>query len=744
MPTSTFASRLAAAATAAGVTIAPLAIISVTAAPAHAAPVTISLLNINDFHGRIEKDRTVQFANTVETQRAVNEANTLFLSAGDNIGATLFASASQQDNPTIDVLNALNLRGSAVGNHEFDSGFADLKGRVQDRATFDYLGANVYNKGTTTPALDEYRVYSVGGVDVGVIGVVTQETPTLVSPSGVSGLDFGDPVAAVNRVSGQLSDGNAANGEADVIVAEYHEGADAGATLEDSMAADATFANIVTNTSGLVDVIFNGHTHRPYAFSASKPGGGTRPVVQSAAYGATLGRVDLTVDNVTGEVTAHTQSNVARGTSTLTTDPEVAEVKRIVDAALAAAAVVGNQPVGQITADITRADKDRSTPAITGEDDRTAESALGGLVGNALRDGVPAEFAQPDIGITNPGGIRDDLLFKGNTADNPANTDGVITFAEANNVLPFANNISLVTLSGASLKKLFEQQFIAARGTLHLGVSDNVKTTIDSTLPEGSKITSLRIDGKLVDPAASYTVSTPSFLAGGGDQFTAFNEGKNKDTGLLDRDLWINYLKTNKPLSPDFAREQVYVKGFPTDTVRAGDKVSAVFTQLDMNSVGAPTNTRLDLVKVKNDGSTVVFGTAAVTAGTARALFTVRGGKEVRIVAQPSGTTLARSVVRTKPTLAHNVFPKKARLIKAKQTKVRIKVKVKSAVDIAAKGRVTVKVGGRKYNAKVKDGVAKVKLRKFAKPGKYRVVIKFRGNDTFEAARKKFTLRVRR
>ncbi len=43
-------------------------------------------------------------------------------------------------------------------------------------------------------------------------------------------------------------------------------------------------------------------------------------------------------------------------------------------------------------------------------------------------------------------------------------------------------------------------------------------------------------------------------------------------------------------------------------------------------------------------------------------------------------------------------------------------------------------MAGRKYNAKVKDGVAKVKLRTFAKPGKYKVVVQFRANDTFLGA----------
>ena len=87
-----------------------------------AAPVTLNLLNINDFHGRIDSN-TVKFAGTVEKLRAEGgEGNTLFLSAGDNIGASLFASASAGDIPTLDVLNALDLKTSAVGNHEFDKG----------------------------------------------------------------------------------------------------------------------------------------------------------------------------------------------------------------------------------------------------------------------------------------------------------------------------------------------------------------------------------------------------------------------------------------------------------------------------------------------------------------------------------------------------------------------------------------------------------------------------------------------
>ena len=94
-----------------------------------AAPVELNLLSINDFHGRIDAN-TVKFAGTVEKLRAENPDGTLFTSAGDNIGASVFASSTQRDQPAIDVLNALGLATTAVGNHEFDGGFEDLTGRV--------------------------------------------------------------------------------------------------------------------------------------------------------------------------------------------------------------------------------------------------------------------------------------------------------------------------------------------------------------------------------------------------------------------------------------------------------------------------------------------------------------------------------------------------------------------------------------------------------------------------------------
>lgn len=592
---------------------------------AQAATKEINLLNINDFHGRIDAN-TVKFAGTVEQLRAAaGEENTAFLSAGDNIGASLFASASQNDKPTLEVLNALELQASAVGNHEFDKGFSDLAGRVTDTADWAYLGANAYEKGTTTPALDEYKIIDIDGVKVAVIGAVTQETPTLVTPAGISMLEFGDPVDAVNRVAKEITDGKLA----DVIVAEYHDGAGAGtpdkSTLETEIAAGGTFKKLVTETSAEVDAIFTGHTHKQYAWDAPVPGSDTqtRPVLQTGSYGEFIGQITLQVDAESKDVISYTQANVPRTTDDDTVlvqkYPRVAEVKTITDQALADAKIAGSVPVGKIAADITTAQTfDPATGKYT-RDDRANESTLGNLVGNSLLDALKSEqTGGAEIGVVNPGGLRADLLYKNDGVE-----DGVVNYANANAVLPFVNNLWTTSLTGAQVKTMLEQQWqtnadgsIPSRPFLNLGLSSNVDYTYDSTRALGDHITSVVINGSPLDPTRSYRVGTFSFLATGGDNFRVFTEGTNtKDSGLIDRDAWIAYLgaaSETAPIAPDFSRRGVDILKAPA-AVTEGQEVTVGLNKLDLTSLGVTKSTEVT-VRYEPSGSGGGTGFAVMAA----------------------------------------------------------------------------------------------------------------------------------
>lgn len=615
----------------------------------------ITLLGINDFHGRIDNN-TVKFAGTIEQLRAAGgEDNTLFLSNGDNIGASLFASAYFDDEPTIEVLNALDLAASAAGNHEFDKGAEDLTGRVSASADFPYLAANVYKDGE--PLLDEYAIFEVDGVRVGVIGAVTQETPRLVSPGGIEGIEFREPVAEVNRVVAEIRD------QVDVIVAEYHEGAAVGeseATLEQALADGGAFETIVEKTDAAVDAIFTGHTHETYAWNETIAGReGTRPVVQTGSYGANIGEIVLTVNRENGDVIASSARNVPRlaaqtvpndaaqtaansaalDAELIATYPRVAEVDRIVKLARAEADVVGSVPVGSVTADITTAYRGGSyvDGVYTGgqRDDRTKQSALGGLVADALHESL----AEPTRGgaqlaLVNSGGLRNELFYDG---------DGVITLAEANAVLPFTNNLWTTTLTGEQLRLAFEQQWGDTAGRdrdLALGVSDNVRVTYDVSRGPGQRITGIWIDGVAVDPAAEYRVGSFSFLLQGGDAFTALRQGANtRDSGLIDRDAWIDYLEANPGLSPDFTARAVQVVGAPAE-VTAGDDVTVVVSNLDLTSLGAPANTSLSATWGADAGAApaefpVVDGAATVSLGVPTDAV---GALALQLVAEPSGT----------------------------------------------------------------------------------------------------------
>lgn len=276
------------------------------AEPAAPGTFTLDILDINDFHGRIADDRdsagAAVLAGAVDMLRAANP-NTLFVSAGDNIGASTFASASQEDAPTIEALGAGGLDVSTVGNHEFDRGFEDLKGRVidsyakasgQDGADFA-LGANVYDKATGKPALKEYAIREVNGVKVGFIGTVTEDVPSLVTPTGIKDLAFGNELEAVNRVAKQLSDGDTTNGEASVIVVLTHNGSES-TTCGTIAAEKTTYGELIRGASEQVDAIVSGHTHQPYNCEIAGPTGTERPVIQAHQYGTTLGKISLEVD----------------------------------------------------------------------------------------------------------------------------------------------------------------------------------------------------------------------------------------------------------------------------------------------------------------------------------------------------------------------------------------------------------------------------------------------------------------
>jgi 5'-nucleotidase len=253
-------------------------------------------------------------------------------------------------------------------------------------------------------------------------------------------------------------------------------------------------------------------------------------VIQGASFGRLLSVVDLKINQKSRDVVR--SATVAHNeivTRTVTPDPAV---QKLVDEAKTKAAPIANRPVGTITADLPAAGA------------ASGESPLGDVIADAQLEGTRSNGAQ--IAITNPGGIRADLTY----ASSPnGEGNGVVTYGEVFTVQPFANIMQTITLTGANIKGVLEQQW-QAKGTRILQISKSLHYSYSAAAPSGSRISNLTLNGTPIDPAASYRVSVNNFLAAGGDGFSEFTKGTSLAGGPIDLDALIAYFAAHPGVTP--------------------------------------------------------------------------------------------------------------------------------------------------------------------------------------------------
>ncbi|MPY65691.1 bifunctional metallophosphatase/5'-nucleotidase [Deinococcus sp. SDU3-2] len=525
-------------------------------------PVNVTVVGVNDFHGNLlpstnfripdpadrTKTITIPEVGGIEAiggllgQIRAENPNTVFVGVGDMTGASPLISALLRDEPTIKALSQLGMQVNVLGNHEFDYGLTELqrfqKGGCASNdltrackfentfagAGFSYIAANVVDEKTGARVFPAYKMVKVGGANVAFVGAVLRDTPTVVTPSGVAGLRFEDEVTAINRVVPLLKVAGA-----DAIVALVHQGGAASDAFDivDCKTLTGPIVDIAKTLDPAISAVMTGHTHNGYNCRVEGPDGQPRTVIQGSSNGRLLQRLDLKIDTVGNRVLDIKAQNVLVNVATAPKDPAmtaiVQKAKALTDPA--AAQVVATLGVEQIT--------------------RTANAAGESALGDVIADSQLAATRAPEkggavIAFMNPGGIRADLPVR----PNPTRT---VTYGDVFTVQPFGNTLTVVTLTGAQIKAVLEQQFDnpSPGGNRILQVSQGFAYTWDNSKPKGSKVVSMTLNGAAIDPAANYRVTINNFLADGGDNFTVFTQGTNRTGGDVDLDAFQNYLKAN-------------------------------------------------------------------------------------------------------------------------------------------------------------------------------------------------------
>lgn len=537
----------------------------ITIAPASAAPVPFSnqfpiqILAVNDFHGNLEPGSLTftlpdgsrvptggveYLATHIKQLAAQNPRDTVIVSAGDTIGATPLLSALFHDEPSIEAFNDMGVDFNAVGNHEFDEGLNELL-RMQRGgchpvdgcqdgdgfagADFRYLAANVFYEGTNRTILPAFRVRTFPhGIRIAFIGMTLEATPTIVTPSGVAGLEFRDEADTVNRLVGQLRRQGIRN-----IVVLIHEGGfpSMGGLYNECPGVSGPIVDIVERTDQEVDLFVTGHTHQAYNCVIDD-----RVVTSASSFGRALSKIDVIVGRQTGLIQSVTANNML---VTRDVAPD-ATMTSLIAKYNAIAAPLANRIIGQITADILRAAN------------TAGESALGDVIADAQLDATnDPGFGDAVVAFMNPGGIRADLTYVGSAA---GEGDGNVTYGESFTVQPFGNSLVTMTLTGEQIDMLLEQQFDnpAVGQNRILQISDGFTYSWSLSAPKGSKvdIAGIMIGGVPIDPAASYRVTVNSFLADGGDNFTVLRSGTDRLGGAVDTDALEDYFTANSPVAP--------------------------------------------------------------------------------------------------------------------------------------------------------------------------------------------------
>ena len=522
-----------------------LAAACTTLPQASRAPVEVQILAFNDFHGNIEPPPPVEVTQPdgaklkIATGGAahlaaalarfrVGHANTVTVSAGDTIGASPLISAYYLDEPTIDAMNLLGLEYNSVGNHEFDKGVAELK-RMQAGgcavltrrtpcavepfagAHFRYLAANVVQADGTT-IFPPTGLKRFGTITIGFIGMTLKGTKQIVTPSGVAGVDFTDEAATANALVPKLK----AEG-ADAIVLLIHQGGKT-ASFTTGNSCDGFYGDILPILPKLdpaITTIVSGHTHWAYVCSGSEQVGRDRLLTSAGKYGYFVTDLRLRFDPRTHRLLGQDAINRVVGN-----DNDDPQVKALVDRYAAAVAPVGNKVIGRLTEAAKKNDEDGESPAA----DLIADSMLAAAKGDA------------QIALVNSSGVRVDL------------PGGDVRYKDAFAMMPFGNNLVVMTLTGAQLKAALEQQYaVPLRPKMSrpsvLAPSSGFTYAVEMKQPEGSRVSDMRLNGQVLTPDGRYRVALNNYLAAGGDSITAFTGGTElKDTGIIDVDALIAWI----------------------------------------------------------------------------------------------------------------------------------------------------------------------------------------------------------
>jgi 5'-nucleotidase len=493
--------------------------------------VSIQLVNVSDWHAQLDPLNGIGGAPALSTyfkQERASNPNTLVLTAGDAYGASPPLSGFFNEEPAVKAMNLMGFDADTFGNHNFDRGLAHLQQMI-DLAEFPYVVSNLLNTEGNLEGLAKFKVFDVGGIKVGLVGLVNPEAPTLVFPGNFGTLVFDDTLRAAAKARA------AAKREgARVFVLFGHFGV---TSFDASGNASGPLIDLANTVSGF-DVILGDHTDIQYSGIHND-----QLVVENKSKGVTYARTTLVVDPKTGTVQQRGVQFVTPTAAAVAPDQAIVDMLAPYRVALAAQL---DGVIGVAAGLFPR----------NGTLERVQEAAVGNLTTDAMRLRYGTQLA-----FTNGGGLRSplpssylpqDTTLRRTTPGYAAGPPYDLVIGDVFSLLPFGNSVVTRMVTGGQLWQMLEHSVAVIPGVNgRFGQISGFKFTYDAARPPGGRVVSVQLnDGtQIAADTTLYSFATNDFTNTGGDGYTMLADGQGVTREVM-ADVVLDYIRTQALITP--------------------------------------------------------------------------------------------------------------------------------------------------------------------------------------------------
>ena len=471
-------------------------VLTASVAAAKAETINLTLLGVGDIYNFEGLKTRGGFArlNAVARAEKAKNGNFLYLFDGDMLSPSLLSGFDKGAN-TIALTNIVPFDLAVPGNHEFDVSTENFLARAGE-SKYPWAAINMTKgDGSAVPGVGNQPVIKeIGGLKIGIVPVAGDNYAAV---SNTGDWKFADPIAAAKAAVKDLKSKGV-----DLVIGVVQ--------LEQS-------EDLKLYQDHVFDLMLSGDDH---VFVNAYDG--ISVYVETSIEGSYLTLVDLAinVDTKDGKKTVKWEPTFRFvDTATVTPDPET---QKLVDGYKEKLSAELSTVIGK-----TEGEMDSRRNVV-----RKQESAMGNLIADAIRDVTKA-----DIAIINGGGIRADKQY---TAGQDISRKDIFT------ELPFGNTTSAISISGKDVIAALENGFsMWTDGAGRFPQVSGMVVTADLTKPAGSRVVSVMIGGKPIDPAHAYLLATNDYMVNGGDGYTMFKTAElmmgGRDGTLLATDV-INYI----------------------------------------------------------------------------------------------------------------------------------------------------------------------------------------------------------